>query len=327
MNDTTAAPRGQGANRSRLRSVAGWLVVAVIFYFIGRSLVANWDELAEADLHFNVWLLIASFIILGLWMVAQAYIWHLLTVSNGAHIPLPRAMAAWFYSQLGKYVPGKVFLYLGRVHLYNREGRGAGPITVAFGIEFVGSLAAAVVMVLVAALTSDVPVLDEYRWALVVALVAFLVALHPRFIGWAVRLAARALGRQPFEVGFSYPRLLGFVALYVVNWTLFGVALFVFIRSFYDLDFNSILYLAGAFSLSSIVGILAVFAPSGLGVREGVLALFLAPVMPNSVALVVSVGSRLWLTVAELAAAGIAYSMVRSHQPGESPSDPGLENP
>ena len=61
------------------------------------------------------------------------------------------------------------------------------------------------------------------------------------------------------------------------------------------------------------------FAPSGLGVREGVLALFLAPVMPNSVALVVSVATRLWLTVAELAAAGIAYSLVRSASPSELP--------
>jgi uncharacterized membrane protein YbhN (UPF0104 family) len=311
-SELTPNPQGRGARRASLRSAAGWLVVGVIFYFIGRSLVNNWDELAEADLHFDVWLLLASFLILGVWMVLQAMIWHLLTVSNGAHIPLPRAMAAWFYSQLGKYVPGKVFLYLGRVHLYSREGRGAGPVTVAFGVEFVGSLAAAVVMVLVAALTSDVAALDEYHWALAIALVAFLVALHPRFIGWAVRLAARALGRQPFEVGLSYPRLLGFVALYFVNWTLFGLALFVFIRSFYALEFDSILYLAGAFSLSSIIGILAVFAPSGLGVREGVLALFLAPVMPNSIAVVVSVASRLWLTVAELAAAGIAYSMVRS---------------
>jgi hypothetical protein len=323
-----------GAGRSRLRSFGGWLAVGVIFFFIARSLIANWDELAEADLHFDIWLLLASFLILGIWMMAQAYIWHLLTVANGAHIPVPRAMAAWLYSQLGKYVPGKVFLYLGRVHLYSREGRSAGPITVAFGVEFVGSLAAAVIMVLVAALTSDVPVLDEYRWALVIALAAFLVALHPRFIGWAVGLAARALKRKPFDVGFSYPRLLGFVGLYFVNWALFGFALFVFIRSFYALEFDSILYLAGAFSLSSIIGILAVFAPSGLGVREGVLALFLAPAMPNSVALVVSVATRLWLTVAELAAAGIAYSLVRrggmaptdSDSESVSPQDSGLED-
>jgi uncharacterized membrane protein YbhN (UPF0104 family) len=315
LNESPRPPGGTGERPSRLRSVIGWLAVGAIFFFIARSLVRNWDQLAAADLHFDIWLLLGSFVLLGLWMVAQAAIWHLLTVSNGAHIPLPKAMAAWFYSQLGKYVPGKVFLYLGRVHLYTREGRGAGPITVAFGVEFVGNLAAAVLTVLLAAITSEVPALDDYRWLLLIALVAFLIALHPRFMGWAIKLAARALRRQPFQIDLSYRQILGYVFLYFVNWLLFGVALYVFIRSFYSLELSSILYLSGAFSLSSVIGILALFAPSGLGVREGILAIFLNQVMPTSVALVVSVASRLWITVADLAAAGIVYVFVR---PGRS---------
>jgi hypothetical protein len=183
---------------------------------------------------------------------------------------------------------------------------------VAFGVEFVGNLAAAVLMVLLAALTSDVPGLDDYRWLLVIALVVFLVALHPRFIGWAIKLAARATRRRPFEVSLTYLQLLRYVGLYFVNWILFGIALYVLIRSFYALDAGSILYLAGAFSFSSIVGILALFAPSGLGVREGLLAVFLNRIMPTSIALVVSVVSRLWLTVAELAAVGVVFLLMKS---------------
>jgi uncharacterized membrane protein YbhN (UPF0104 family) len=60
-----------------------------------------------------------------------------------------------------------------------------------------------------------------------------------------------------------------------------------------------------------MVGILAVFAPSGLGVREAILAIFLNQVMPTSVALVVSVATRLWLTVIELLAAGACYLVAR----------------
>jgi hypothetical protein len=202
-------------------------------------------------------------------------------------------------------------------------------------VEFVGNLAAAVLTVLVAALTSDVPALNGYRWLLLMALVAFLIALHPRFMGWAVKLAARALRRRPFPIDLSYRQVLGYVGLYFINWLLFGVALYVFIRSFYSLELSSILYLSGAFSLSSVIGILALFAPSGLGVREGILAIFLNQVMPTSVALVVSVASRLWITVAELAAAGIVYVFVRPGRPGEEPVsdadrtsalDAGLEN-
>ena len=119
------------------------------------------------------------------------------------------------------------------------------------------------------------------------------------------------LRRSVFDVTLTYPQLLRYLGLYVVNWLLFGVALFVFIRSFYPLEFSSILYLTGAFSFAGMIGIVAVFAPAGLGVREGILALFLGQVMPVPVALVVSVSSRVWLTVIELGSAGIVSLMIR----------------
>ena len=297
--------------RSPLRTIARWAVVLVIFGFIARSLILNWDELAKADLHFDAPLLLLSFALLAAWMLGQALIWHLLTLTSGVGIPLPRALAAWFYSQLGKYLPGKVFLYLGRLHFYVKEGQPVGPVTVAFGVETIGNFAASIFTVLIAVMTADVPGLDSYRWALAAALAVLLIALHPRVIGWLIQVMARLLRRRPFEVSLTYPQLIRYLGLYVANWFLFGVALYVFIQSFYPLELSSILYLTGAFSFASMLGILAVFAPSGLGVREGILALFLGQVMPTSVALVVAVASRVWLTIVELAAAGVVYLLVR----------------
>jgi uncharacterized membrane protein YbhN (UPF0104 family) len=112
-------------------------------------------------------------------------------------------------------------------------------------------------------------------------------------------------------VTLTYPQLLRYLGLYVLNWLVFGGTLFVFIRSFYLVDPSSILYLTGAFSLAGMIGILAFFTPSGLGVREGVLALFLNQVMPTSVAIVAAVASRIWLTVVELASAGVVYLAAR----------------
>jgi hypothetical protein len=177
--------------RSLLRSLAGWAVVVVIFGFIGRSLALNWDELEAANLHFDGPLLVLSMVLLAAWMLGQALIWHLLTLTLHVGIALPKAIAAWFYSQLGKYLPGKVFLYLGRLHFYVREGRPVGPVTVAFGVETIGNFASAIFTVLIAGLTVDAPALDPYRWALGAALVALLIAIHPKVIAWMVAIAAR----------------------------------------------------------------------------------------------------------------------------------------
>lgn len=60
------------------------------------------------------------------------------------------------------------------------------------------------------------------------------------------------------------------------------------------------LFCAGIFGISAIMGILAIFAPSGLGVREGIILAGLMLIMPESDAAVISVISRLWQTIAEL---------------------------
>lgn len=55
--------------------------------------------------------------------------------------------------------------------------------------------------------------------------------------------------------------------------------------------------------------ILAVFPPGGLGVREGVLGIWLTPFMGPRRAIIVLAGSRLLLTATELVAAAITFPL------------------
>lgn len=55
------------------------------------------------------------------------------------------------------------------------------------------------------------------------------------------------------------------------------------------------------------MGILAIFAPSGLGVREGIIVAGLLLIMSKEDALVVSVVSRLWQTIPELVLVALAF--------------------
>src|SRR2546422_9349251 len=58
----------------------------------------------------------------------------------------------------------------------------------------------------------------------------------------------------------------------------------------------------GAFTLGYILGLLALFAPGGVGVRELVLVGLLAPFLGSGGAVAVSVASRVLLTLTEAAA-------------------------
>jgi hypothetical protein len=101
----------------------------------------------------------------------------------------------------------------------------------------------------------------------------------------------------------------------------FGWAFFLFINSIYRIGAEHILYLAGAFSAASLIGMFSVFVPSGLGVREGVLILMLAPIVSVEAAIVISFASRLWFTATELTGIAASWMFMRGLVPRKSELD------
>jgi hypothetical protein len=89
-----------------------------------------------------------------------------------------------------------------------------------------------------------------------------------------------------------------------------------------------------AYAAAYAVGFLALLTPAGLGVREGVLVVALAPVLPAGPALVVALLSRLWMMLVELAGAAVAHLVARRSATPDPPDPgtrerghPGIENP
>ena len=56
----------------------------------------------------------------------------------------------------------------------------------------------------------------------------------------------------------------------------------------------------GSFGGAYFLGYAAIFAPAGIGVREGAMAVLLSPWMGAADATVLAVIARIWMTVAEL---------------------------
>jgi len=104
----------------------------------------------------------------------------------------------------------------------------------------------------------------------------------------------------------------------VLSWGTYGAALWMLARGLVP-DAPIPLPLAtaiGAFALGYILGLLALFAPGGVGVRELVLVGLLAPFLGSGGAVVVSVASRVLLTLMEAAAALLTLPL--RHRPQES---------
>jgi uncharacterized membrane protein YbhN (UPF0104 family) len=77
-------------------------------------------------------------------------------------------------------------------------------------------------------------------------------------------------------------------------------------------------FLVGALAFSNILGIVAIFAPSGLGVREGALVYLLSFIMPGSIAVIISILSRIWTTLIEMVLIGGIYIFRKFQKARES---------
>ena len=112
--------------------------------------------------------------------------------------------------------------------------------------------------------------------------------------------------------------LLGFYAL---TWPLGGAALFFLIRSLGgDPAVSEIPYLGGVAAVGAIVAVLAIFAPSGLGVREASMYGLMLAVTTEAIALGATVLNRLAITLVEALLLLVGVILIRRGRSSEEPS-------
>ncbi|MGW9553838.1 lysylphosphatidylglycerol synthase domain-containing protein [Nocardiopsis sp. NPDC055551] len=291
-------------------------LLLVVCACAGVAVHANWNQAREAVAELPLWVLPTAVLAGMLGLAAQMLAWRSLLAGLGS--PLPRTVAArvMFVGQLGKYLPGSVWAFVAQVELARDwnvpRSRGAAATLVAIAVTVAVSLAVAAV----ALPLSSAEAARRWWWALAAAPV-LLACLHPRVLGWGIGLAARPFARFR-EVAEAGPlRISGGAVAASVGWTLvawvpLGAHVWLLTWGVGGNALASIGPAVGAYALAWTLGLLVVFAPAGLGVREVVLVVALAPVVDAGAALVVAVLSRLVMTVADVGWAGLSLLLSRS---------------
>ena len=200
-----------------------------------------------------------------------------------------------------------------RLTYYKEEEAQLSKVTVCFFIENVCTLLGAAMLFIVSLFFFPNELLENYKWLTLLLIAAFFVCIHPKIINFVLRLIGKIF-KKNLEIPMKYSQMLKVVLLFIGNWLIVGFGFFILTKSIYPAaEWSQMLYCAGIWGVSAIMGILAIFAPSGLGVREGIIVAGLMLIMPQSDAMVISVVSRLWQTIPELLLVAMAfvYSRIR----------------
>jgi glycosyltransferase 2 family protein len=252
----------------------------------------------------------ASILVLLLAFGFAARLWGWMVRELGGRDPGALASARIILTaNLGRYIPGKVWQLAGVAVLSRRAGIAAST----------GTLSALLVQgfALTATAAWGIPVLadNELRIALAVAAALLILASIPPVTRTGFRVLFRLARRDPDESprtgpGFG-PRWL---AWHGILWGVYGLAFHWFMVGLgFDIGFGTA---AVSFAAAYLLGYLALPAPAGIGVREGVLLALLQPHI-GAAAAPVAILARLWMTVVELVPAGILAGWEALRRPGE----------
>jgi hypothetical protein len=278
--------------------------VAVVLAFLSWALRDVWSDaiprLADAD----PLTLAAALLVLAAYYCLFVVGWQWILAAFGIRIPYRLALQAEMASMLAKYVPGGVWTPLARIMWLRRAGGVESTSLVLSSILLEAGLSAvAGILVFTAGLAAveavDAPLVPLFAFGLVTA-----VLLHPRVF----TALARALFRRfdaPEPPRLPYRALVGLLVYYAFTWLVGGAALYLLLRSLAaDPGLETIPYLGGAAAVGAIVAVLAIFAPSGLGVREASMYGLMVVLVPAAAALGATVLNRFAITLVEAALLG-----------------------
>jgi glycosyltransferase 2 family protein len=281
------------AGARRVRAAAQLLLVAGLVFAAVR-LRSLWHD-SHVDLARADWPALAGAVLLSAaGVVASGFAWLEILRRLGVR---PRAHWAGvvFQAQLAKYVPGMLWQYAGRAALARGRGLPLRTVAVSLPVELGASLAAAGIL----------SSLLLGPWGLLPA---------------AALLGAAALGARPAGQTVPQPVRAGaaVVPLFAAILFVLGAGFWLTARGLFGAPAGDLLPYVGAFTAAWVVGVVAVYAPGGVGVREAILVAILHGRLGAADALVLALVSRGVLVAVDVLAAGAGVLLLRRHPAPEA---------
>ena len=287
------------------------------------ELAREWRDLRETPLVVEprwLHLLLATAVVLATYALLIET-WRRILLAWGEQIGFADAARIWFVSNLGKYVPGKIW-QIGAMGVMAQQ-RNVSPAAAAGSaiVSTVVNIATGMAVGLIAAgravnaISGGHPALAVAFIAAILGSVILLPTLMPFGLAWVKRLTGRELALGAFPRRAVYIAIVG----NVVAWIAYGIAFHLFVSGVLGSARGGVADYIATYASSYVIGYLAFVVPGGLGVREAAQTSVLTALQLTTApqAVVVAVTSRLWLTVLELVP-GVVFLARSSGKPRRS---------
>jgi glycosyltransferase 2 family protein len=296
-----------GAEAGEQARTRRWLIRVVLVVFLLLAVWAvgsRWDEVLAALRQIRPWAVPVAFVPALTAMLSSFQVWRRLLTDLGSDLPRRPAARVYFLAQLGKYAPGSVWSVLTQMELARGHRVPRRSILVVGVLSAVLAVTCALVVAVATLPFVAGEAVGRFWWAWL-ALPLLLCLLHPVVLGRSVDALLVRLGREPLLQRPS-GRGVGTAALFqFCTWALLGLHAWVLAVGLGAPALQSLPVAIGGYALAHAAGQLAIGLPGGAGVREAVLTLVMATVLPLAAALVLALLSRMILVAVDVTLAGL----------------------
>ena len=294
------------------------ILVAAVFYFLYLQVKTNWDDISsyEWEIASPAYLLLSfAAALFSLFLFSST--WNLIVRGFGHRLRLPVAFKISYISNLGRYLPGKIWQLFGIIYFANEHGLSPEKATASFMISQIFMSASSLLILAIAVQIEPLIIVDQirilgnkfaYMFTAVMLMISLSIIIWPNRILSVCNYILKKFSRP--ELTFAMDKRVAPVVFagYCVAWIFYGSAFWLLIQSIAPQENLSLISAIGIFAGAYQIGYLALFAPGGIGPREWIMGQMLMPFLPG-IAPIIAILSRLWTIVIEIAAMGLSLTV------------------
>ncbi|MCL4559670.1 MAG: hypothetical protein M1281_03520 [Chloroflexi bacterium] len=299
--------RARSIQGSSWKWLIGLLIAVLVFSYLGYRAFKGIQQLTQTSLHFQPGFLALSLACHWIGTGVAVVVWGDILRRLGVLSNTIFDFEAFCASAIARKIPGTVWYAVGRIAIYNLIDASKALVIIALVIEaLMLSLAGLVDLSISVIYVNILPAWIDRRilfYVVLPVLVILAVVAAPAAIRYAIQRAQR---RQKNGVKLTVPKITYRDSL---RWLAGEAIVLVLATSVYYFLYKSIdtahthvpfTAMLGAFSLSTVVGPLAVWLPGDIGLRDGFLYLALTPFVDSSFAGLITIAGRIWISISEV---------------------------
>lgn len=292
--------------RKHLKAIVTWVFYLVIVVF-GVKYVLSLDFTKIGSITYNWWWLLAASVVGLITRVyfTQTWMWMLQNLGGDAKHHRVQLYSVYAKAWMGRYIPGGAAWIVGKIYFASKLGISKIKLGVSSLLE--GGLQIIIQLVLACALLAFDPRINQIYpggtgWLILLAVLG-LVVVWPNVFNPVFKFAYQKVKKESIDPSHlpSHRLILGGLLWFVLTAVTSALSYF-FVGMAIDqqVGIEDLLFIMGTSSLAGGLSMLAIFAPSGLGVREAVVIASASLIMSPENALVFAAVSRLWTIVIDL---------------------------